>query len=76
MSEINYCEKCHLRKRSISYKAAKERIKSVTNSDIIENCNSMCGPGLRQFIAEYKGDIIAAQTFEELIQDIKDENEN
>ena len=73
---IVYCEKCHLRKKSIDFKKAKEKIEEISEKKVQDNCISFCGPNKDKYIIEIEDDIFQAETFEELIQKIKEYYDN
>lgn len=72
MKEINYCEKCHLKKRSVDIKKAKEKLENIS-CNINYNCISTCGPGKKKYVAQLDDEIYITNSFDELIKEL---NEN
>lgn len=77
MSSIKYCQKCHLKKRAINFNEAKKKMTNINEINEIEtNCNSMCGPGQKKFIAQVSEDLLISDDFDELLKQIEESYEN
>ncbi len=70
--QIIYCQKCHQKKRFNSYEKAILNIESQTGYKVKDMCVSTCGLGKKQFFAQIDDDLITANTFESLIEQIKE----
>lgn len=80
MIKINYCRKCHDAKR---LKNIDEVIKDITNIvnredvEVTQRCASFCGPGKKKYFVTIDGDdIIEADTYEQLLINLKGYYEN
>lgn len=73
--EIIYCQKCHNKKRGISYESATNEIASQFNNEyrVTNGCSSYCGPGAKEHFVEINGEIISASDFPGLLKKIKAE---
>ncbi len=70
--DVVYCKKCHDRKRVKQYEAATEEIMSVTGAEYVDDlCVSYCGPGAKEHFAMVDDEIIEANSYDELIEELK-----
>ncbi len=70
--DVIYCKKCHDRKRVKNYDAATAEIQAVTGAEYVDDlCVSYCGPGAKNHFAVVDDEIIGADTYEELIEELK-----
>lgn len=70
--DVVYCKKCHERKRVKKYEAATEEIKSITGAKYVDDlCVSYCGPGAKEHFAVVDDEIIEADSYDELIEELK-----
>ncbi len=70
--DIVYCKKCHDRKRVKNYEAATAEIMAITGSGYVDDlCMSYCGPGAKEHFAVVDDEIIEADSYEQLIEELK-----
>lgn len=71
--KINYCEKCHNKKRAGSYEKFVNEIKKKNEDIHIENeCQSTCGPGKNNFIAGIEDEIIIEKDQEKFVKEVNE----
>lgn len=75
--DVIYCKKCHERKRIKKYESAIEEIKTNLGVEEVDNvCMSYCGPGKKEHFIVIDDEIIANDTYDGLIEDIKEYHGN
>ncbi len=76
MSKIIYCKKCHKKKRFGSYEEAIEKIGKASKREVSDKCTSSCGLGKKSFFVEIEEELLVADSFENLLNEIEEYNEN
>ncbi len=72
MMDVIYCKKCHDRKRIKSYESVVDEIKATTGCEYVDDvCMSYCGPGAKEHFVVVDDEIIATDSYEELIKELK-----
>lgn len=75
--DVIYCKKCHERKRVKKYEAACDEIQQITGAKNIDDyCVSYCGPGAKEHFAVIDDEIIEANSYDDLIKELKKYNDN
>lgn len=75
--EVHYCERCHLKKRVAKYDDYADRIEAIGDEiEVVESCNSACGPGEKNYCAFVDGEFLLEPSFEELLEGIEEEYED
>lgn len=70
--EVQYCKKCHNKKKNKNYDTSIQEIMDAAQVDEVEEvCISFCGPGAKNHIAAVDGEIIVDQTYDGMIEQIK-----
>lgn len=72
--KINYCKRCHEAKRLKNIEEVHKDIKKCCDDDveITDKCASFCGPGKKTYFVTIDDDVIEADSYEELMQLIKE----
>ncbi len=73
--DVIYCQKCHNKKRGLNYDNARSQIAEMLDIDFDEvedGCTSFCGPGTKMHFVEVDSEMLYAETFEGLLEQLKD----
>jgi uncharacterized protein YuzB (UPF0349 family) len=75
--KVSYCKKCHDKKRIKNIKEVNNDIKSVVKcNEVTEECQSYCGPGSNIYFVTIEDEIIEANSYDELINNLKEKYDN